>query len=66
MLLQDIDVKYSVRYCTSVPAWIANVKGGIIVKSLAKLCHKSPFNEDGLRLCFSYQCSHCASHSQVQ
>ena len=43
MLLQDIDVKYSVRYCTSVPAWIVNVKGGISVRNLAKICHKGPF-----------------------
>ena len=43
MLSQDIGVKYSVRYCTSVPAWIVNVKGGISVRNLAKICRKGPF-----------------------
>ena len=43
MLSQDIGVKYSVRYCTSVPAWIVNVKGGISVRNLAKNCRKGPF-----------------------
>ena len=61
MLSQDIGVKYSVRYCTSVPAWKVNVKGGISVRNLAKNVAKAR-----LRLCSSYQCSHCASHSQVQ
>ena len=43
MLLQDIDVKYSVRYCTSVPAWLVNVKRGISVRNLAKSCRKGLF-----------------------